>query len=752
MTILAMAWVGCASDCLGPDCDQVPDVPWTPGDLDPSGETYGGDGDDDDGPVETTTVPDIVTTRSCDVIVRHKPPDGVGAVEVAGEWDGWTPTALGAPDADGFREVNLGALAPGEYGHRFVYDGVYEGALPVNVYTRWDGTTENRDLRVGDCTVPLLQTVSAAATPDGRVTATFQFATASDATPIDPGSVVVTVGDEAVAATVGGDGVITVDATGLAPGKHSVRLWAADTAGRHAENEPVFVPLWVEQDAWDWQDGTMYLVFVDRFRNGDAGFDLFDPIAGVAAPGNYRGGDFQGVIDAIEDGYFDTLGVDVLWLSPVYENPNGAYLGTDGVHQFSGYHGYWPTDPLAIEERSGDASASAEDQLDALIAAAHARGIRVLFDLVLNHVHEDHTYVQEHPDWFGDGCICGTAGCEWEVKPVECWFTGYLPDLNYKNDAIKQRVVADTLRLVEQHDVDAVRIDAAKHMDHVIMRTLSMRLRDDYELGGGAPFWLVGETFTDAGGQGQIMNYVNDWELDGQFDFPLLWAIRDAFVGGRSFRDLEARVAANEAAYGDAVMSPFLGNHDLDRFASAVDGQVGDFWNGQELDPMAQGTTVTEWNVINRLSLAFAFTLTQPGVPLMYYGDEIGLHGGGDPDNRRMMMFEPDLSANQTELLDRVRAMGQARYASEALRRGARVQLWVDDDVLVYARDNGGGDVAIVAMNKGATHRDLTPDVSALGIDGVSFVDATGGAGVTASGGQLPIGLDSWQYAIWVRP
>lgn len=751
--LLSLLW-SCKSDCLGTDCEIPSSEPWTPGELDPDGEQYGDDDDDDTvGPVETDEEREILTSRSCSVLLRHKPAGSPGTVEVAGEFNGWTPSALGAPDADGFREIDLGTLDPGEYGHRFLYDGVYEEILPINVYTKWDGTSENRSLRVGDCNTPLLQTVSATADSSGHLVATFQFATAADETPIDPATVLVTAGNVPLEASVSTSGEITVDATGLSPGKHSLRVFASDTSGRHAENEPLFVPLWVEDAPFQWEDGAMYFVFTDRFRNGDWGAEPFGPVAGVPTSANYRGGDFQGVIDALEEGYFEALGVRTIWLSPIYENPEGSYIGMDGVHYFTGYHGYWPVDPLEIEERFGDAGSSGEDRLDELIEAAHARGIRVLFDLVLNHVHEDHTYIDEHPEWFGEGCICGAPGCEWEVKPIECWFMDYLPDLNYKNDWVKQRVIADTLRLVEQHDIDAVRVDAAKHMDHVIMRTLRMRLRDDMEAGGGAPFWLVGETFTDGSGHGLIMNYVNDWELSGQFDFPLFWQIRESFAHGASFRDLDGKVSTGEDFYGDAVMSPFLGNHDVERFATSVDGVVGDFWSGGEDEPMLGGDgSVTEWNVINRLSMAFAFTLTQPGVPLIYYGDEIGLHGGGDPDNRRMMNFDPYLSANQDELRERVRTIGAARAASDALSRGSRVTLWVDDDLLVYARDNGSGDVAIVAMNKGGARRDQSVDVSSLGVEGVTFEDVTGGAGATVSGGQLPVGLDSWQYAIWVRP
>ncbi len=746
MTFLLTLLAGCQSTCIDEEmCRNIPEIPWDPGAGPLGGEGYGDDDDDDD----TETVPEreIVTVRDCSVKVKHLAPPGVTQVQISGSFNGWTPADLGTPDGDGFQEVDLGVLSPGHYPYKFVYDGQYEGQPPINVYTEWDDGSENRSLRVGDCNVPLLQTVTASADASGTLSATIQFASAADESPV--AEVTVTAGNTPVNADFDPiTGEIQVDLNGLEDGKHSLRVWAADEAGRHAENEPLFIPLWVEDEAFEWADGLLYFVFTDRFRNGDWGADLYDPVNGVAECANYQGGDFQGVIDALDDGYFTDLGVTALWLSPVYENPEGGYLGTDGVNQYTGYHGYWPTDPLAIESRFGTAGGSSSDKLDELIDLAHSQGIRVLFDLVLNHVHDDHTYIDEHPDWFAPGCVCGTPGCGWDDMPVECWFTDYLPDLNYKNHDLTTQVLADTLRLVELHDADALRVDAAKHMDHVIMRSLSMRIRDEFEAGGGAEFYIVGETYTGGDGHGLIMNYVNDTELDGQFDFPLYYSIRDAFAWGGSFRDLESMVATGEAAYGDRLMSPFLGNHDVERFASAVTGQVGDFWNGEHLDPMAAGgNNVTEPDLINKMTLGFAFTLTQPGVPLLYYGDEIGLHGGGDPDNRRLMNFEPFLSENQRTLHNNIAAIGQARMSSPALRRGDRVQLWVDDDLLVYARDNGGGDVAIVALNKGgARNESLTVD--SLGIDGLSFTDAVGGSQSTVSGGQLPLSIGSWEHQI----
>jgi hypothetical protein len=116
------------------------------------------------------------------------------------------------------------------------------------------------------------------------------------------------------------------------------------------------------------------------------------------------------------------------------------------------------------------------------------------------------------------------------------------------------------------------------------------------------------------------------------------------------------------------------------------------------------------------------------------------------------MNFAPYLSANQEELLTRTQAIGQARAESEALRRGERVQLWVDDSLLIYALDNGGGDVAIVAMNKGSSSRTETVDVGGLGASDATWQDRKlSTRSFTASGASLALTLGSWDYAILVR-
>jgi len=701
--------------------------------------------------------------RSCVTRFEHVAP-GASRVELAGPFTGWGDAPLAMAAAGGGRYTVDVELPPGEHAFKYIvdgrwdFDGFAEIPSPAAFYTQWVGGSENRNVIVGDCNVPMIRTVSAAGGTDG-VQATVQVFRAADDTPIDADTIEVTVGSRSVDATFDAEtGRLEVDVTDLPDGKHSVRIVARDERGREIENAPHFIPLWVEPAPFEWQDATMYFVFTDRFRDSDRGAaaPIAVPIPGVAEIANYQGGDFKGVIDAIEEGYFDRMGVNLLWLSPVQENPDGQWIATDRFNQFSGFHGYWPTHARQIEYRWGDVDGDAADRLKELIAAAHARGIRVMFDIPLNHVHQDHEYRRDNPSWFTAApCPCNndpSSTCGWDnpIGQLMCWFIEYLPDLDYRNHAIVERVAADVEWLVTEFDVDSFRIDAAKHMHHVIMRRIAMRLDERFVDGGGAPFYLVGETFTGETGHGLIMDYVNDTELDGQYDFPLLYPIRDAFARDGSFRNLAARRRISEEQYGRFYpwMSPFLGNHDIPRFSAIVFGEPG-AWEGRP-DPMDAGLNDSTWNLVNRMSQGFLYVLTQPGIPLIYYGDEIGLYGGADPDNRRMMKWS-GLSDAQSTLLDRVAALGAARQRHVALRRGDYRELWVDDTFYVYARVTPSGDVAIVAMNKGGGGSRNVPIPSDLGIDGVRFVDTLGGVRtVRPSAGNATFTLNSWEYAILV--
>lgn len=448
--------------------------------------------------------------------------------------------------------------------------------------------------------------------------------------------------------------------------------------------------------AFDWRDGVMYFVLVDRFRNGDPLND--DPVDGVEGPANYAGGDLQGVKDAIDEGYFDGLGVNVLWLSAPIDNADGAGLGDDG-HLYSGYHGYWPSQLDQTESRVGSLAILRE-----VVDAAHARGLRVVLDYVMNHVHQESPVYAAHPDWFWplDGCVCG-QGCSWDADPdrVRCWFRDYLPDFDFSNPAARAFSVDNALWWIAQTGIDGYRLDAVKHIDAAWLYDLRDRLILEVEKGEQV-FYLVGETYTNDANL--IRSYVNPAELlDGQFDFPMRAQVaRTLLMRQGTMWDLDGFLAWNEAFYGaGAVMGTFIGNHDLPRAIHLAEDtpQFGEWDSGKNRAWWNQPGAPANAAPYQRLALAFALLMTLPGVPLVYYGDELGLAGAGDPDNRRAMPWT-GLGADPLWLRDRLSRLTAIRAAHPALRRGVRQTVGVSNDVYVYKMTSAGDEV-FVALNRG---------------------------------------------------
>jgi glycosidase len=516
---------------------------------------------------------------------------------------------------------------------------------------------------------------------------------------------------------------------------------------------------------FDWRDAVIYFVFVDRFFDGDPSNNC--NVAGAstgASPytsANYLGGDWKGVTQKINEGYFTTLGVNTLWITvPV---KNAAVLGagvscnsgscTSDAYEYSAYHGYWPSDPGQVEPCFGTPA-----DLQALVTTAHAAHLKVLFDYAMVDIHTSSAVYTQHlndsPSWFTPFCQCGDTnnGCG-NYDDYKCWFAPYLAHFDFTNspDALNYSVGA-ALGLVQGYGNDAFRLDAIKQVDPKWLSSLRPQIASlQAQVADAGPvqhFYMVGETY-DFDDMNYIRSFIDTTTgLDGQFDFPLRYRLVDALLlrdtapmldypiadgNGWTFnrpggmQGLADFMDANDAFYpSDAVMSTFIGNHDLPRSihygedslpgwlgsnvqaALTTNGQ-GNAWTGE---PQA---TDSDANAYERLANAFAVLFTNKGAPLIYYGDEIGLPGAGDPDNRRMMLWTID--PDQQALHDRLAALLAIRGAHPALRRGARMTSYVDADLWVYQVTTIVGtkpDTVYVGINRSDTDRSTNAVPSGL--------------------------------------
>ncbi len=670
-------------------------------------------------------------------------------VFVAGSFNDWSASDTPMTGADGEWTVTLD-LAPGPHTYKFVEADYTAGTEawscdPEGEYTQcdegytWDATCPlggagcNSMVVVADCSLPTLEVTDIAVDRDAD-TVTIEVAASGDiatATATLDGAVV-----------DAWDGTRFRFASGaLSDGRHTLRFDVTDRFGRSAKQ--LYLPVWL--DDRDWSSGLMYYVFVDRFANADTSRDTSEGTS--VASTDYLGGDWQGVIDKLD--YLDDLGVTVLWLTAPQDNAEGAW-GTACSTDYSGYHGYWPASAFGAEEHFGD-----EALLRELVDGAHARGMRVLTDWVGNHVHQDHPYFRDHPEWFTAQNLCGDAN-NWNDIPETCWFDSFLPDIRYYEPEPLLQMVDDAMVWAKEYEIDGYRVDAVKHMPHSVFFNFSTRARNELEF--AEDFYTVGETYS--GDRDLILSYVNDKELDGQFDFPVYWAIVAAFARdeiGLSNGDgsLQDTFADSETAFDGHLMSTFLGNHDVARFIPQATGEISSLYGDSACggDGYLRGVdTPPDWaEPYQRLNLAWTFLLTSEGLPLVYYGDEVGLPGFNDPDNRQMMRFGDALSVNEAMVLAHVQALGQARRDHPAFSRGTRTEWWGGEpDFYAYARTTGD-DGVLVLLNRADAERTVSNGVAFAGLSEGTYVDILSADTFDTSGDSLTVTVPALGSRVLVR-
>ncbi len=710
---------------------------------------------------DSATIPS--TTEDCRVTLTLDDTTGASAIYVAGTFNDWDRLA-NPLTRDGTRWTVELELDAGAWPYKFVkvYDdgaGSLSWACDPNAdaiqcdegYT-WDpscndGAACNSLLLVEECGRPSLTVSDLHIDREALSLAVTLTVTGA---PVDLWATLD--GADVTSALVEVDGGFRFEQVGLSAGRHTFRAGASDALG--GEIEPVYVPAWLDSRRWD--SGLLYFVFVDRFANGDSGLDGSE--GATATGGDFEGGDWQGVIDRLDE--LDALGVTALWLTAALQNAGGAFDGRCGA-TYSAYHGYWVTDPAALEEHFGDEATFSE-----LIAAAHARNIRVLVDAVANQLHQDHPYVSAHPEWFSPMTICeededGNGVTNWDQRPETCWFDDYLPDVNYYDAGALTAMVEDTVDFVKTWGVDGYRVDAVKHMPHSFHYNLSGRLATEVEhleAGGDEDFYMVGETFS--GDRGLILSYVDDHQLDGQFDFPLYWAIVAAFARneiGLSSGDgsLASVAAASQSEFAGHLMSTFLGNHDVVRFINQANGEVASLYgdatcdsDGTLREPAQSPSSSVPYE---RLRLAWTFLLTQPGLPLVYYGDELGLPGLNDPDNRQMMRFDAERSADEQATWDHVAALGQARRAHPALSSASGVEWWGGEaDFYAYTRV-ADTEAALVLLNRAVTSRTVENGLGWAGLPEGAWTDLLTGDVFNSNGDRLTVEVPGRGSRVLVR-
>lgn len=430
----------------------------------------------------------------------------------------------------------------------------------------------------------------------------------------------------------------------------------------------------------DYEAAVIYNVFIDRFFDGDKSNNRPLNQPDVLPQADYHGGDIVGVSKKINDGYFDQLGVNTLWISPIVKNVEGAYgKWTNPETKFSAYHGYWPISFTEIDDRYGT-----EDEFKSLVDLLHSKNQNIILDFIAHHVHEKSPFYKEHPDWTTDLYLPdGSLNTErWDDYRLTTWFDVFLPTLNNAIPEVRDIVSDSAVWWFQHYGIDGFRHDAAKHVPLDFWRELRAKTKRKIAIPEDRRLYQIGETY---GTPDLINSYISSGMLDAQFDFNLYDAISTALAAGNSFKNVENTLKTSFKYYGcHNLMGNITGNQDRGRFISYAGGALR-FDEDAKVAGWTRDVEVGDSVAYKKSAMLFAFINTIPGIPIIYYGDEIGMPGGNDPDNRRMMKFD-DLKPEQKKLKQTAEILIKLRRSSMALIYGDFKFLDVEDEFMVYQR------------------------------------------------------------------
>ena len=472
----------------------------------------------------------------------------------------------------------------------------------------------------------------------------------------------------------------------------------------------------------------MYFMLVDRFNNGDKSNDAPLDDERVDPKANYQGGDLQGVAAKINEGFFEDLGVNTLWISPINQNPQEAFQEWPEPRRwFSGYHGYWPVSSSQVDTRFGGNAAFKQ-----LVDDAHAKDYNILLDVVANHVHEQHPMIQANPDWKTQLDLPdGRKNIRiWEEQRLTTWFDTFMPSLDFSKQEVIDAQVDSTFYWVNEFGIDGYRHDATKHIPETFWRALTSKLKNDYMVPNHQNLYQIGETF---GSRELIGSYIGSGMVDGQFDFNLYFDARSTFADDAvSFEKLNSSLQESFNWYGyHHKMGNITGNHDIPRFISFA-GEAMVFNEDDKEAGWTRDIQVKNPVGYQKLSMLTAFIMTIPGVPIIYYGDEYGVAGAGDPDNRRFMEFD-GYSEEEIATKERCKKLIELRKNHLALLYGDFNVKSLGENHYVYSRSHFD-DYVVVAFNKSSETQtvnfdlDINPGEKAMTAHFNGKADKIGGA------------------------
>jgi glycosidase len=445
----------------------------------------------------------------------------------------------------------------------------------------------------------------------------------------------------------------------------------------------------------------IYLIMPDRFANGDKTNDVIAGMNETALNRDsmyYRhGGDLEGIINRLD--YLKDLGVTTIWLNPVLEN-----------NEFkTSYHGYANTENYKIDPRFGT-----NELYKKLVSECHKRGLKMIKDLVHNHIGSQHFTMLDMPmkNWVHQWSNYTKTSYREQVHMdpyasktdkdlmLNGWFDKHMPDLNHDNPYVKNYITQSHIWWIEYSGLDGFRLDTYAYNDLNFMAEWAKKIKNQYP-----NFTFFGETWVHGVPnqayftQGNKINQQFDTHLQGVTDFQALWGINEALNGKFGWMDGVVKLYntfANDFVYEDPTRNVvFLDNHDLSRFYSVV---------GEDFDKFKSG---------------ISWLLTTRGIPQFYYGTEILMKnfsnpdglvrsdfpGGWDSDKTNKFNAE-GRTAKENEAFNHVRTLANYRKNNPVLQTGKMMQFVPEEGVYVYFRYDDQKTVMVI-MNSETNEKSI---------------------------------------------
>jgi glycosidase len=487
------------------------------------------------------------------------------------------------------------------------------------------------------------------------------------------------------------------------------------------------------------RDDVIYLIMPDRFADGDSTNNMPPGSApgtyDRSAPKTYHGGDLKGVTDHLS--YLKDLGVTTLWLTPVYDQDNAT----------SDYHGYGAVDLYQVEDHFGTMA-----DYQNFVAEAHKLGLKVLFDTVPNHVGPNHPWATSQP---APGWLHGTTerhiNTDYNYPPItdphavegnyisalDGWFADKLPDLAQENPLVAQYLLQNALWWTESSGIDGLRIDTFPYVPRIFWAYFLKGILDVYP-----NFFAVGEIFNVeptvtsywAGGNKGFDGV--DTLLKTPFDFPMQNAINKVLNEGQSATLILNVLRQDRLFRHPELLVTFIGNHDMPRFITQASGSP------------------------EKLKAAFALIATQRGIPQLYYGDEIGMPGANDPDDRHDFpggfpgdqhnaFVQVGRTPEQQEIFSYLQSLLKFRHDHPALREGVQKHVAFADDYYLFTREVPG-ERLLVAFYKGTSPTTLSLDLANTSIaDARQLTALFAGSTATLNDGKINLQLQPVSVAVY---